>query len=150
VYALAYLPDSYILAIACADGTIRLWNTEQEMQTMILEGHADAITSVSFSFDGQFFASKSLDNSIRIWRCETWETIAILPASTSHQLASGLAFNPKFSSLATTGDKDTVIHIWDLDFTALSVANPITSSVHYANAKVVLVGDTGVGKSGIG
>ena len=150
VLDVAYSPDRRILAAAGVDGTIRLWNTEQKIQTMILEGHADAVTSVSFSFDGQFLASKSLDDSVRIWRCETWETIAILPASSSHKLVSGLAFNPKFSCFATTGEKDTVIHIWDLDFSALSRANLITSSVHYANAKVVLVGDTGVGKSGIG
>jgi WD40 repeat protein len=150
VLDVAYSPDRRILAAAGVDGTIRLWNTEQAIQTMILEGHADAVTSVSFSFDGQFLASKSLDDSVRIWRCETWETIAILPASSSHKLVSGLAFNPKFSCLATTDEKDTVIHIWDLDFSTLSAANLITSSVHYANAKVVLVGDTGVGKSGIG
>lgn len=150
VLNVAYSPESQILVAAVLDGTIRLWETEPELQTKILEGHADAITSVSFSFDGQFLASKSLDQSVRIWRCDTWETIAILPASTSHIWHSSLAFNPKFSTLATTGEKDTVIHIWELDFSTLSTADPITSSVHYANAKVVLVGDTGVGKSGIG
>jgi WD40 repeat protein len=146
----AWSPNSSILAAAILDGTIRLWDTETGAQTKILEGHADAVTNVSFSFDGQFLASKSLDESVRIWRCDTWETVAILTESTSHKWLSSLAFNPKLSTLATTGDRNTAIHIWELDFPTLSIAPPITSSVHYANAKVVLVGDTGVGKSGIG
>jgi len=150
VLNVACSPNSQILAAAILDGTIRLWEIETGLQTKILEGHADAVTSVSFSFDGQFFASKSLDDSVRIWRCDTWETIAIFHESTSHKWLSSLAFNPKLSTLATTGEKDNVIHIWELDFSTLSAAPPIASSVHYANAKVVLVGDTGVGKSGIG
>ena len=150
VLDVVWSPDSQTLVAAILDGTIRLWETETGLQTKILEGHADAVTSVSFSFDGQFLASKSLDDSVRIWRCDTWETITILHESTSHKWLSSLAFNPKISTLATTGEKDTVIHIWELDFSTLSTAPPITSSVHYANAKVVLVGDTGVGKSGIG
>jgi WD40 repeat protein len=145
----ALSPDSSILVAAIQDGTIRLWETETGLQTKILEGHADAVTNVSFSFDGRFLASKSLDDSVRIWRCDTWETIAILHESTSRKWLSSLAFNPKLSTLATSGEKDNVVHVWELDFSTLSTAPPITSSVHYANAKVVLVGDTGVGKSGI-
>ena len=146
----AFSPNDNIIVTASQDGTIVALEFLSGKIIKVLEGHADAVTSVTFSFDGQFLASKSLDDTVRIWRCETWETIAILPASSSHKLVSGLAFNPKFSCFATTGEKDTVIHIWDLDFSALSRANLITSSVHYDNAKVVLVGDTGVGKSGIG
>jgi hypothetical protein len=146
----AFSPNSNILVTTSQDGTIIALELKSGKIIKVLEGHADAVTSVTFSFDGQFLASKSLDDSVRIWRCETWETIAILPASTSNKWNSGLAFNPKFPSLATTGEEDTVIHIWELDFSALSGASLITSSVHYVNAKVVLVGDTGVGKSGIG
>ena len=52
--------------------------------------------------------------------------------------------------LATLGEKDTVIRIWDLDVATLLKAAPATPSVHYTNAKAVLVGDSGVGKTGLG
>jgi GTPase SAR1 family protein len=152
----AWHPNNQSLAASFMDGTIRLWDMKMReeiifgFQNRILEGHADAVTSVSFSFDGQFLVSKSIDDSVRIWRCDTWENIAILHESTSHKWLSSLAFNPKFPILATTTDKDSGVHIWELDFSALAIAPSIDSSVHYANAKVVLVGDTGVGKSGIG
>ncbi|MBU7582993.1 MAG: TIR domain-containing protein [Nostoc sp. TH1S01] len=150
VLNLAWSPNSKILVAAILDGTIRLWETETGLQFRILEGHADAVTSVSFSGDGQFLVSKSLDDSVRIWRCDTWETIAIFHESTSRKWLSSLAFNPKLPILATTAEKDVIIHIWELDFSTLLTAPPVTSSVHYVNAKVVIVGDTGVGKSGLG
>jgi GTPase SAR1 family protein len=65
-------------------------------------------------------------------------------------LAPGVAFSPIEPVLATLGEQDTVIRIWDLDFTALLGASPTEKYDQYVNAKVVLVGDTGVGKSGLG
>jgi WD40 repeat protein len=148
--AIAWSPDSQVLASAILDGTIMLWDTATGLLTRVLEGHADAVTDVSFSFDGKFLVSKSLDNSVRLWNCKTWETVAVIYESTSSKWLSSVAFNPKLPILATLGEKDTIIHIWELDFRTLLTVPSVSSSVHYANAKVVLVGDSGVGKSGLG
>jgi small GTP-binding protein len=62
----------------------------------------------------------------------------------------GVAFAPKETVLATLGEEDTIVRIWDLDYRAL-LGNPQTSeSVHYTTAKIALVGDSGVGKTGLG
>ena len=145
--AIAWSPDSQMLASAVLNGEIMLWDTATGALTRTLEGHADAVTDVSFSFDGRFLASRSLDGSVRLWNCQTWETVEIIYEPASSKWLSSTAFSPRLPTLAILGEKDTVIHIWELDFAALSAASPITSSVHYANAKVVLVGDSGVGKS---
>jgi WD40 repeat protein len=147
---IAWSPDSQLLASAILDGTIMLWDIATGSVTRVLEGHADAVTSVSFSYDGKFLVSKSLDNSVRLWNCQTWETVAVIHESTSGKWLSSAAFNPKLPVLATLGERDTIVHIWELDIPTLLNAAPVSSSVHYANAKVVLVGDTGVGKSGLG
>ncbi|HJR08762.1 MAG TPA: adenylate/guanylate cyclase domain-containing protein [Pyrinomonadaceae bacterium] len=52
--------------------------------------------------------------------------------------------------MATFGNESEIIDIWDLDIHSILNAEPISKSVHYTNAKVVLVGDTGVGKTGLG
>ncbi|HEX8130684.1 MAG TPA: adenylate/guanylate cyclase domain-containing protein [Pyrinomonadaceae bacterium] len=57
----------------------------------------------------------------------------------------GLAFHPTLPVLATLAERGTAIHIWDLDFDVL-----VARGVSYTNAKVVLVGETGVGKTGLG
>ncbi|MCP4589161.1 MAG: GTP-binding protein, partial [bacterium] len=61
----------------------------------------------------------------------------------------GLAFHPTLPRLATLGEKDRVIRIWDID-TDLLLAQTPTDSIHYTTAKLVLVGDSGVGKTGLG
>ncbi|HEY6540992.1 MAG TPA: TIR domain-containing protein [Ktedonobacteraceae bacterium] len=63
---------------------------------------------------------------------------------------SSLAFHPTAPILATLGENDRVIRIWDLDVATLLGTASAIPSVHYTNAKVVLVGDSGVGKSGLG
>jgi len=32
-----------------------------------LEGHADAINSVAYSFEGQYIVSGSCDNTVKLW-----------------------------------------------------------------------------------
>jgi small GTP-binding protein len=101
-----------------------------------------------FSFDGQLLASKS-DETVRIWRTDNYQKIAALSEYTSTTDFSGLAFHPLKLNLATLGGHGRTITIWDLDPQALLGEDRISSSTHYSNAKVVLVGDTGVGKSGL-
>ena len=103
-----------------------------------LEAHTDTVISVSFSSDGIFFGSKSHDGSVRLWRCDTWEVVAILAEPTSSFLPPNIAFHPKGHVLATLGEKDTVIRIWDLDDTIL------------LGRESVKIGDSGVGKTGLG
>ncbi len=61
---------------------------------------------------------------------------------------SGLAFHPSLNVLATLGKNDTIIRIWELDEALL--LGQEQQSVHYTTAKLVLVGDSGVGKTGLG
>ncbi len=119
---------------------------------LTLEGHNAPIRCLSFSHDQQFLASQSggEHGTLRIWRTNTWERQAVLEEPTTTFWPPGLAFHPNASILATLGEEDTVICIWDLDVATLLGTVPATPSVHYTNAKVVLVGDSGVGKSGLG
>jgi len=150
VASIAWSPDGKTLASNSGDKTIRLWNPDTGLQTDILESHISGINSISFSYDGYLLASKSNDGTIRFWRIDTCETVAILEEPPSGIWPPSLAFHPNALILATLGEKDTVIRIWDLDVTTLLGTAPLTPSFHYTNAKVVLVGDSGVGKSGLG
>ena len=146
IYDIAWSPDGNKLASCSEDKTIRIWDINQRRQTNILEGHTEEVTSVCFSSEGYLLASKGRDDAVRIWRTDTWETVGILQEPASDLSLPGLAFHPTAPILASLGEKQIVIRIWDIDIPSLLA----TSSAHYTNAKVVLVGDTGVGKSGLG
>lgn len=150
VLGLAWSPNGQMLATAHHDRSIRLWNPETAMQTNILEGHTGAVMCVSFSPDGQFLASRSTDGEVRLWCLDTFETVAVLDEPTEGLLHGGsLAFHPAAAILATLGEWDKVIRIWDLDLDFLLLSAPVIPVIHYVNAKVVLVGESGVGKSGL-
>ena len=136
--------------LAPRDNAVRIYDTKLKRQVASLEGHTASITAISFSSDNRLLASKSEDGTVRLWRCDSWEPVAILDEPTGPDSgASGLAFHPQRSALASLGNDDTAIRIWDLDLNILLASASALPSVHYTNAKVVLVGDTGVGKSGL-
>ena len=61
---------------------------------------------------------------------------------------SSIAFHPHLPILATLGEKDTIIRIWELDEAVL--LGQAKENVNYTTAKLVLVGNSGVGKTGLG
>jgi hypothetical protein len=75
--------------------------------------------SISVSGDGQLLAGKGNDDLVRVWRCDQWTQVAELPETSAHQFTPSVAFHPTEPVLATLGEKDTVIRIWDLDFDEL-------------------------------
>ncbi|GAK58731.1 WD-repeat protein [Candidatus Vecturithrix granuli] len=152
VTSLTWSPDGKMLAAGFLDTTVRFWNLETGRQVSILENHTDIVLCVRFSPDSHFLATKSDDGTVRLWQSESWETVtvAILPEPTNVMNFGGLAFHPQKPVLATRGEEDRVIRVWSLDYNAiLKTSEPLQTTRYYKNAKVVLVGDTGRGKSGL-
>lgn len=144
---LAWSPGGRVIATGSNDGTIRIWQVADGQQLLVLEGHAGALTKIAFSPDGKLLASRSKDGSTRIWLCNTWETVAKLDEAPSFYGA--LAFHPTEPLLATLGSNDRTIRTLEWELDVLQAIGSATRSRRYANAKVVLVGDSGVGKSGL-
>ena len=153
VHDLAWHPDGKKLVACSRDGVIRFWENYinvGSLNSQEIEGHTRPVTCISFSRDGKLMASKSKDNTVRLWRTDTNETVLVLPEPHSRCNTSGLSFHPKLPVLATTGELEGFIRIWDLDVDTLLAAAPAGESVHYTTARVALVGDSGVGKTGLG
>jgi WD40 repeat protein len=157
VYSVAWSLDGELIASGSSDGLIYLWDPKSGRQIRCLEGHTGVITCISFSSDSRLLASKSRDRTVRIWRTDTWMAVTAMKESASiHSLNafSSLAFHPRSPILASLGAnrlgmQDTIINVWLLDVDTVLRATPDASSIYYTNAKVALVGDSGVGKSAL-
>ncbi|KAG9312694.1 WD40-repeat-containing domain protein [Chiua virens] len=55
----------------CRDNTIRIWDaaTGQSIAGPF-QGHKDFVTSVAYSPDGNYIASASIDQSIKVWKVQ--------------------------------------------------------------------------------
>ena len=58
---------SNLLAVACADHTIRIVDVNTGTTIHTLRGHENEVRSVQFTSDDKFLVSGSLDTQIRIW-----------------------------------------------------------------------------------
>jgi WD40 repeat protein/GTPase SAR1 family protein len=156
VCSVAFDPTGRTLASGSEDRTVNLWDASIGHLARTLEDHTDGVRSVAFLSDGRILASKGQDNTIRLWSMHPSACLAVIPAQAGFFVFPSLAFHPQLPLLATVGsdpgtpedDRDRVIHIYELDI-AILLGQMAEPSAHYVNAKVVLVGDTGVGKTGL-
>ena len=130
------------------DGTVRVWDLRSGTCEAVLEGHSDDVESVAISADGARALSGSDDGTVRVWDLR-WGT------------CQDVLYEPGTSVLATTFSLDgTRALSVTLDGTFHSsplaplgspaqVGSSRVASRLYTNAKVALVGESGVGKSGL-
>jgi WD40 repeat protein len=148
---LAWHPDEDVLACASGDTSIGIIDPLTGELKARLEGHVAGVRSVSFSADGRLLASKADDGRVMLWSTGTWKLAASWADATGHEYwPPSIRFNPSHPELVTFGDDNRTLRIWSVDSPALQLETPPADSVRYTSAKIVLVGDSGVGKTGLG
>jgi GTPase SAR1 family protein len=144
-YCMAWASDNRTLASSSSGNAICIWDTESGRQLAVLEGNTSTLQSLRFGCEGRLLVSQSTKGVVQFWRCDTWEPVALLDKRSSPN--GGLDFNPQTALLAIASKEE--VQLCELDDDTLLGAPPEPTARHYRNAKVVLVGDTGVGKSGL-
>jgi WD40 repeat protein len=67
VQGLAWSPDGELLATACNDQRIHLWDTAKWQQEGELTGHRYEVGDVAFDASGKWLASYGWDMTLRVW-----------------------------------------------------------------------------------
>lgn len=98
VTALAFSPDSQVLAVANATRTIDLWDLTANRKQVSFAGHKGAVQSLAFSPDGRMLASGSWDRTIKLWSIYSRKLVASV-GQTAHVLS--VAFSPDGKYLAS-------------------------------------------------
>ena len=155
VGCLALSPDKRHLLSGSRDDTVRLWDIETGLCLRVLRGHRSAPLTLAWSDDGLLALSGGADHEARLWQLETGRCLRVLRG---HGGEVRTVAWTRDGLWALSGDFAGVIRFWDLsEFVAASKGGErrvlrISASpeqVQYTNAKVLLVGDSGAGKTGL-
>ena len=115
VVSLAFKPNSYLLASASYDKTIRIWDVHDNTNlrhVRTLRGHTNSVYSVAWSPDGRTLASGSIDGTVRLWNPDNGINFAVLRGHAD--TINAVAWSPDGRTLASASNDET-IRLWDPD-----------------------------------
>ncbi len=108
IQAMAYAPDARAVAIA-ADRSVQMRDAKTGEVLFALNGHADPVTCLAFSPDGQTLATGSDDKTVKLWDRATGKETRTLPGHAD--AVQALAFSTDGTKLAIAAGR--TIKWWD-------------------------------------
>lgn len=135
-------------------GALRLWDLDTGVGRAVLNGHRGIVKSLSFTHDGRFALSGSYDGTVRLWNLSTGKCVAVLGSELGTVAAVSWNYG---TSIALAVTHSGTLVTWELGdlITSMASGNDASSGgdpakhVLYTNAKVLMVGDTSAGKTGL-
>jgi small GTP-binding protein len=156
VLRVAWSRDGHLAISGGHDNTVRLWDLKTGRCLRVLEGHTDRILDLAWSEDNRFLLSGSFDNDVRLWEVGTGCCLHVLRGHSTNIRA--VAWRRSSQGAVLSGDIRGGVRVWDLSEFVTQTRAPESPApvlltapdqVQYTNAKVLLVGDTNAGKTGL-
>ncbi len=166
VWSVAWSPDGTLALSGSADRTVRIWEIGSENPPRVLKGHTLDAMSVAWSPDGTHALSGADDRTVRLWEVGSGKCLRVLEGHT--RTVYGVAWSSD-GTRALSGSADKTVRLWNINsgeclrvFDGRSDPRPPPSNqparitppaapdqTLYTNAKVLLVGESGAGKTGL-
>jgi WD40 repeat protein len=108
-FAVAFSPDSQLVAVGGADRAIRIWDVETGRLVTTIEDHADWVLGLAFSPDGKKIATASRDRTSKVFDVRTKESLVAFGGHAD--AVYSVAFSPD-GSLVATGGGDNQVRVW--------------------------------------
>ena len=107
VSTLAFSSRGGILATAGAFKKIRLWDTTNDAEIAVLEGHQSSITTLIYSPNGAMLASGCQDGTVMLWKPNMTKPVETFAGHTDE--VNALAFSPDSTRLTSAGLDGTIL-----------------------------------------
>lgn len=149
VRSVAITPDGLTAVSGSADKTLKIWNLATGRCRATLEGHSGPIWGVAVTADALTAISCSEDRTLKVWDLVTGRCRVTLEGHVGDVLSVTITHDGR---TAISSSWDNTLRVWKLPKVDAFIKDPIVkepNSTRYTNAKVVLVGETGVGKTGL-
>jgi WD40 repeat protein len=137
-------PDGKTIVSGSGDHTLKLWELETGQCRATWEGHTGAVTGVAVTLDGKRVVSGSNDCTLKVWDLQTGLCLSTLKGHTLP--VYGVAVTPDGWRAVSTFE-DGTLRVWEL--LCMDDRIEVQPAARFTNAKVVLVGETGAGKTGL-
>ena len=108
VFAVAFTPDSQILASGGSDKNIKLWDIPSETELGILSGHSSAVKSIVISADGQTLVSGDAEGIIKFWNLKSRKERSSIKL---HSLSINSLFLSPNNQMLVSGSDDCSIKL---------------------------------------
>jgi WD40 repeat protein len=106
IWSLAWHPTGKLLAAACHDQRIYVWDTTRGRQAAVLEGFRNGGLRVAFTPDGEFVVSDGWEGKLRFWHWRTGEQVLRHGGVGSH-----LRFSPEGRLLISEGNRLKLVEV---------------------------------------
>jgi small GTP-binding protein len=144
IKGVAITPDGKHVVSGSADQTLKVWDIDSGHCLSTFEGHTSTVWVVSLTSDGKRVVSGSRDLTLKVWELESGQCLATLKGHKDEVIGLDITQDCK---RVVSASEDKTIRIWELPESDIGINSSLSS--RYTNAKVVLVGESGVGKTGL-
>jgi WD40 repeat protein len=130
--------DSSVMDVWNETATAAIWDAATGRKLLTLRGHVGAVMDVTFSHNGRWLATASLDGTAIIWDAQTGERLGVALVDPKSYHVVSVAFNPDDSQLATGAEINTnegiwETEIWNINHSGQPSTKPLTSFKGNAN-----------------
>ncbi len=114
-YSSAISPNGKLLAVGGykvdseQENYIIIIDLDKGVQVSTAVGHTDVINSLSFSGSGNYLASGSADNSVKIWKVESTPKLSVITSIPIPSAVSCIAFNKSTQELAVAHESKEIL-----------------------------------------
>lgn len=154
VTAIALSEDGRLLLSGSSDTLVRLWDVASGHCEHYFEGHTAGISAISWNRNQRVFLTSSEDLTVRLWDVEGKNCVKVLDG---HLYAAKSLKWSDDGLHAISADASRVLS-WKFEPNEVSppkakntpaTAQNVEKQIQYTNAKVLLVGESGAGKTGL-